>query len=242
MLWTIFVILLVLWLFGLVSAYTLGGFIHLLLIIAVVVLVIQLMQGRRSLERWLTCIPVGLSGVEAHTRLQFSAAPADTPHARIERGSWHVGWSGHPWHPGDGQMYSGMGEPRAGCGRVIGRVEGPLHGRSPPALPTSAWSGALPRDAAHTEIFMASYTSGELVWDTTEATAPRWILFLEGPPGAPPLRLDPRDSSTPQTASTRQLVVLIGTTFRKETGEQPLYVVLTPITYRQRLRFRAMWK
>ena len=35
MLWTIFVILLVLWLFGLVSAYTLGGFIHLLLIIAV---------------------------------------------------------------------------------------------------------------------------------------------------------------------------------------------------------------
>jgi hypothetical protein len=46
MLWTIFVILLVLWLIGLVSAYTLGGFIHLLLIIAVVVLVIQLIQGR----------------------------------------------------------------------------------------------------------------------------------------------------------------------------------------------------
>ena len=46
MLWTIFVILLVLWLLGLVSSYTLGGFIHLLLIIAVVVLVIQLMQGR----------------------------------------------------------------------------------------------------------------------------------------------------------------------------------------------------
>jgi len=48
MLWTIFVILLVLWLLGLVSSYTLGGFIHLLLIIAVVVLVIQLIQGRRS--------------------------------------------------------------------------------------------------------------------------------------------------------------------------------------------------
>jgi hypothetical protein len=46
MLWTIFVILLVLWLLGLVASYTLGGFIHLLLIIAVVVLVIQLMQGR----------------------------------------------------------------------------------------------------------------------------------------------------------------------------------------------------
>ena len=46
MLWTIFVILLVLWLFGLVSSYTLGGFIHLLLVIAVIVLVIQLIQGR----------------------------------------------------------------------------------------------------------------------------------------------------------------------------------------------------
>jgi hypothetical protein len=49
MLWTIFVILLVLWLFGLVSSYTFGGFIHLLLIIAVVVLVIQIIQGRRAL-------------------------------------------------------------------------------------------------------------------------------------------------------------------------------------------------
>ncbi len=48
MLWTIFVILLVLWLLGLVSSYTLGGFIHLLLIIAVVVLVIRLLQGRRT--------------------------------------------------------------------------------------------------------------------------------------------------------------------------------------------------
>jgi Family of unknown function (DUF5670) len=49
MLWTIFVILLVLWLLGLVSSYTMGGFIHLLLVIAVVVLIIQLMQGRRPL-------------------------------------------------------------------------------------------------------------------------------------------------------------------------------------------------
>jgi len=46
MLWTIFVILLVLWLLGIVSSYTLGGFIHLLLIIAVVVLLIRLIQGR----------------------------------------------------------------------------------------------------------------------------------------------------------------------------------------------------
>jgi hypothetical protein len=47
MLWTIFVILLVLWLLGLVSSYTLGGFIHILLVVAVVVLVIQLITGRR---------------------------------------------------------------------------------------------------------------------------------------------------------------------------------------------------
>lgn len=46
MLWTLFVVLLVLWLLGLVSSYTLGGFIHVLLVIAVVVLVIRLIQGR----------------------------------------------------------------------------------------------------------------------------------------------------------------------------------------------------
>lgn len=46
MLWTIFVILLVLWLLGMVSSYTLGGYIHILLIIAVVVLIIRLIQGR----------------------------------------------------------------------------------------------------------------------------------------------------------------------------------------------------
>ena len=46
MLWTIFIILLVLWLLGLVSGYTIGGFIHILLVIAVVVLLIRLIQGR----------------------------------------------------------------------------------------------------------------------------------------------------------------------------------------------------
>ena len=49
MLWTIFVVLLVLWLLGLVSSYTLGGFIHILLVIAIVVLIINLIQGRRPL-------------------------------------------------------------------------------------------------------------------------------------------------------------------------------------------------
>ncbi len=47
MLWTIFVILLVLWLLGLVTSYTLGGFVHILLVLALVVLVINLIQGRR---------------------------------------------------------------------------------------------------------------------------------------------------------------------------------------------------
>ncbi len=47
MLWTIFVILLVLWLLGLVSSYTLGGFIHILLVLAVVVLLINIISGRR---------------------------------------------------------------------------------------------------------------------------------------------------------------------------------------------------
>jgi hypothetical protein len=48
MLWTIFVILLVLWLLGLVSSYTLGGYIHILLLVAVVVLVINLVSGRKT--------------------------------------------------------------------------------------------------------------------------------------------------------------------------------------------------
>lgn len=47
MLWTIFVILLVLWLLGMATSYTLYGYIHVLLLVAVVVLVIRLIQGRR---------------------------------------------------------------------------------------------------------------------------------------------------------------------------------------------------
>jgi hypothetical protein len=47
MLWTIFVILLVLWLLGLVSGYTIGGFVHVLLVIAIVVVLVRVIQGRR---------------------------------------------------------------------------------------------------------------------------------------------------------------------------------------------------
>lgn len=47
MLWTIVVILLVLWVLGLVSSYTMGGLVHVLLVIAVVIVVIRLLQGRK---------------------------------------------------------------------------------------------------------------------------------------------------------------------------------------------------
>jgi hypothetical protein len=47
MLWTIFMILLVLWLLGMVSSYTMNGFIHILLVVAVVVLLVRIIQGNR---------------------------------------------------------------------------------------------------------------------------------------------------------------------------------------------------
>jgi Family of unknown function (DUF5670) len=49
MLWTIAVVLVVLWLLGLMTAYTMGGFIHVLLVIAVVVVLLRIIQGRRIL-------------------------------------------------------------------------------------------------------------------------------------------------------------------------------------------------
>ncbi len=47
MLWTIFVILAILWLLGLVSGHTIGGYIHILLIIAIVVVLIRIIRGRK---------------------------------------------------------------------------------------------------------------------------------------------------------------------------------------------------
>jgi hypothetical protein len=47
LLWTIAVILVILWLLGLVTSYTLGGFIHLLLVLAIIVILIRVIQGRR---------------------------------------------------------------------------------------------------------------------------------------------------------------------------------------------------
>lgn len=47
MLWTIFVLLVVMWLLGMVSSYTLGGFLHLLLVLAIAIVLIRVIQGRR---------------------------------------------------------------------------------------------------------------------------------------------------------------------------------------------------
>lgn len=47
LLWTIAVILVILWLLGLVTSYTLGGFVHILLVLAIIVVLIRLIQGRR---------------------------------------------------------------------------------------------------------------------------------------------------------------------------------------------------
>ena len=49
MLWTICVVLIVLWLLGMVSSYTMGGLIHILLVIAIIVVLVRVIQGRRIL-------------------------------------------------------------------------------------------------------------------------------------------------------------------------------------------------
>ena len=49
MLWTIFVVLLILWLLGMVSGYTVGGFLHILLLVALAVVLIRVIQGRRPI-------------------------------------------------------------------------------------------------------------------------------------------------------------------------------------------------
>jgi hypothetical protein len=47
MLWTVAIVLIVLWLLGLVSSYTLGGFIHILVVVAIIIVLVQVIQGRR---------------------------------------------------------------------------------------------------------------------------------------------------------------------------------------------------
>jgi hypothetical protein len=49
MLWTIAVILIILWLLGLVSSYTMGGFVHVLLVVAIIIVLVRVIQGRKPL-------------------------------------------------------------------------------------------------------------------------------------------------------------------------------------------------
>jgi hypothetical protein len=88
---------------------------------------------------------------------------------------------------------------------------------------------------------MPSYASGDLVWDTTEAKAPRWVLLLDGPPDAAPRRrVDPQDSSTPRAATTSQLRELIRRAFHAATGHWPVSVTVTLVKYKQRFRFHVV--
>ena len=87
---------------------------------------------------------------------------------------------------------------------------------------------------------MPSYASGELVWDATEAKAPRWVLLLDGPPEAARRRVDPHELSTPQAATTGQLRELIRRALHEDTGHWPVSVTLTPVKYKQRFRFHVV--
>jgi asparagine N-glycosylation enzyme membrane subunit Stt3 len=50
MLWTVFTVLIVLWLLGMISSYTMGGFIHILLVLAIVTALIRVIQGRNPIQ------------------------------------------------------------------------------------------------------------------------------------------------------------------------------------------------
>jgi len=87
---------------------------------------------------------------------------------------------------------------------------------------------------------MAGYGNGELFWDTAEATARRWVLLLDGPPGVARRRLDPQDPSTPQAASASQLRELIRRAFHEDTGHWPVSVTVTLVKSRQRFRLHVV--
>ena len=108
-------------------------------------------------------------------------------------------------------------------------------------LPHDAPQKPLIAHRAHQseETMMSSYTSGELVWDTTEAKAPRWILLMDGPPEATRQRVASQDPSTPQAATPAQLRELIRRALHEDTGHCPVSVTMTPVKYKQRFRFGA---
>ena len=87
---------------------------------------------------------------------------------------------------------------------------------------------------------MPSYTSGDLIWDTTGATAPHWVLLLDGPPGTARRRVDPQEASLRQGATASQLRGLIHRTFHAATGHWPVSVTLTLVRAKRRFRFHLV--
>ena len=87
---------------------------------------------------------------------------------------------------------------------------------------------------------MAAYGSGELFWDTTEATAPRWVLLLDGPPGTARRRVDPQDPSIPKAARRGQLLELVSHVLHEATGHWPVSVTLTLVKSKRRFRFHVI--
>jgi hypothetical protein len=94
---------------------------------------------------------------------------------------------------------------------------------------------------ASEQILMASSVHGDLYWDRSQATAPHWVLVLDGPPGTAPVWLDPCDLSAPQAARGRELAEIISRTLHKETGQWPATMALTPVQYRQQFRFAVTY-
>jgi hypothetical protein len=89
---------------------------------------------------------------------------------------------------------------------------------------------------------MAVYGSGDLFWDTTEATAPRWVLLLDAPPGVTRRRVDPHDPSTPQAAKPGALQELISRALHEATGHWPVSVTVAAVRYKQRFRFHVTYE
>ena len=139
--------------------------------------------------------------------------------------------------PAVARCYGGSTAPRRGHGSREAPAVQPMAIVHHPTHRTPA-AGACP--ALCEETLMSSYASSDLVWDTTEPKAPRWVLVLDGPPGAARRRVDPHDPATPQAASTSQLRELIHQAFHADTGHWPVSVTLAAVRYKQRFRFHVV--
>ena len=76
---------------------------------------------------------------------------------------------------------------------------------------------------------MTHHLSGRLHWDTTHLATPAWMLFLDGQPGTAPTMLPGFDTSLPHAASPAAVAQLIGQMLRRDTGQRPQQVHVTPL-------------